>query len=185
MLRKYWFLIPAFPLAILKIRNNHGWHSMRALTNVSSAYMYKNLGPVVFPFPMCLVINIADMGEGSTKWQSLHVVSSYVTDLASHCVLCIWKTCHDCGRILFVTWATSPLRMTAAKFPVCTQRTMKLLCGIIGWSCPCITIWKLVPTPTAWHIMPHMNLAHPQEICIFLAQMEEEVLPKPRPNPLV
>ena len=53
-----------------------------------------------------------------------------------------------------------------------------------GWSCPCITIWRLVPALTTQHIMPYMNLTQPQEICIFLNQMEKVAWLDPRPNPL-
>ena len=53
-----------------------------------------------------------------------------------------------------------------AQSPACTQRPMKLLWGNVGWSYPCITIWKLVPMLTTQHIMPCMNLTEPLEICI-------------------
>ena len=31
-----------------------------------------------------------------------------------------------------------------------------------------------MPAPTTQHTMPYINLTQPQEICIFLGQMEEE-----------
>ena len=56
---------------------------------------------------------------------------------------------------------------------------------ILSWSCPWITIWKLVPALTTQHIMHYMNLTQPQEICISLGQMEKEEWLDPRQNPLV
>ena len=55
----------------------------------------------------------------------------------------------------------------------CTWRPTKLLWKKGGWSCPCITIWKLVPALTTQQIIPYMNLTRPQEIWIFLNQMEK------------
>ena len=53
-----------------------------------------------------------------------------------------------------------------AQSPACTQRPMKPLWRNVGWSYPCITIWKLVPVLTTQHIMPCMNLTEPLDICI-------------------
>ena len=61
----------------------------------------------------------------------------------------------------------------------------ELLWRNVGWSCPWITIWKLVPALTTQHIMHYMNLTQPQEICIFLGQMEKEEWLDPQQNPLV
>ena len=72
-----------------------------------------------------------------------------------------------------------------AQSPVCTRRPTKLLWRNVGWSCPWITIWKLVPALTTQRIMHYMSLTQPQEICIFLGQMEKEEWPDPPQNPLV
>ena len=66
-----------------------------------------------------------------------------------------------------------------AQSPVCTPRPMKLLWRNVGWSCPWITIWKLVPALTTQYIMHYINLPQPQEICIILGQMDKGEWPNP------
>ena len=66
-----------------------------------------------------------------------------------------------------------------AQSPVCTRKPTKLLWRNVGWSCPWITIWKLVPALTTQHIMCYTNLTQPQESCIFRGQMEKEEWPTP------
>ena len=46
-------------------------------------------------------------------------------------------------------------------------------------------MWKLVPALTIQHIMPCMKSTEPLEIYMVPGLMEEEVLPDPRPLPLV
>ena len=75
------------------------------------------------------------------------------------------------------------MHFAPAQSPVCTRRPTKLLWRNVGWSCPWITIWKLVPALTTYHIMHYTNLTQPHEICIFLGQMEEEEWPDPPPPP--
>ena len=72
-----------------------------------------------------------------------------------------------------------------AQSPVYTRRPTKLIWRNVGWSCPWITMWKLVPALTTQHTVHYMNLTQPQEICIFLGQMEKEEWPDPWQNPLV
>ena len=87
----------------------------------------------------------------------------------------------DYGCIVYGTASNTNLRQLAfttldwdwhwehsvpAQSPACTQRPMKPLWRNVGWSYPCITIWKLVPVLTTQHIMPCMNLTEPLDICI-------------------
>ena len=72
-----------------------------------------------------------------------------------------------------------------AQSPVCARRPTKLHWRNVGWNCPWITIWKLVPVLTTQHIMRYLNLTQLHEICIFLGQMEMEGWPELRHNPLV
>ena len=78
----------------------------------------------------------------------------------------------------FCTSLGSSMYMEANEAPLVLWRK-------VGWSCPWITFWKLVPALTTQHIMHYMNLTQPQEICIFLGQMEKEEWPDPGHNPLV
>ena len=82
-------------------------------------------------------------------------------------------------------WGWHLEHFAPAQSPACTRRPTKLLWRKGGWSCPCITIWRLMPALTTKHIMPYMNLTQTQEICIFLNQMEKVAWLDPRPNPLV
>ena len=72
-----------------------------------------------------------------------------------------------------------------AQCPACTQRPTELLWRNVGYSCPCITMWKLVPALKIQHIMPCMNSTEPLEIYMLPGHMEEEAWPDPRPLPLV
>ena len=72
-----------------------------------------------------------------------------------------------------------------AQCPACTQRPTKLLWRNVESSCPCITIWKLVPALTVQHIMPCMNSTEPIEIYMLPGQMGEEAWPDPWPILLV
>ena len=99
---------------------------------------------------------------------------------------CVW---HSIQYQFTTTWQHPqrwhPGHFAPAQSPVCTRRPRKLLWRNVGWSCPWINIWKLVPALTTQHIMHYMNLTQPQEICIFLGQMEKVEWPDPRQNPWV
>ena len=59
---------------------------------------------------------------------------------------------HNAGlRLALGSFCTSPVS-------VCTRRPTKLYWRNVGWSCPWITIWKLVPALTTQYIMHYMNL---------------------------
>ena len=68
-----------------------------------------------------------------------------------------------------------------AQCPVCTKRPTKFL----GRSCPCITIWRLMPALRVQHILPFMNSTEPLDIFMLPGQMGEEAWPDLRPLLLV
>ena len=87
---------------------------------------------------------------------------------------------HNSGlRLALGAFCTSPVSSlyTEANEAPLEERRIK--------SCPCITMWKLVPVLTIQHIMPCMNSTEPLEIYMLPGQMEEEAWPDPRPLPLV
>ena len=95
---------------------------------------------------------------------------SFQTILWMHCV---W---HSIQYQFTSTWQHPQRWAKAGTFapaqsPACTRRPTKVLWRSVGWSCPWITIWKLVPALTTQHSIRYMNSTQTQEICIF-----------PRPN---
>ena len=65
---------------------------------------------------------------------------------------------HNSGlRLALGAFCTSPVSSLYAE-------ANKLLWRNVGWSCPCITMWKLVPTLTIQHIMPCMNSTEPVDL---------------------
>ena len=66
-----------------------------------------------------------------------------------------------------------------AQCPTCTQRPTKFFWRNVGYSCPCIIMWKLVPALTIQHIMPCLNSNEPLGIYMFPGQMEEQAWPRP------
>ena len=61
------------------------------------------------------------------------------------------------------------------------HRGERLLWRNVGYSYPCITIWKLVLVLTIQHIMSCMHLTEPLEISMSPSQMGAEAWPAPDP----
>ena len=88
---------------------------------------------------------------------------------------------HNAGlRLALGAFCTSPVSSmyTEANEALLEERRLKL--SVNYW----ITIWKLAPALATQLISRYMNLTQPQEICIFLGQMEKEEWADPRLNPL-
>ena len=96
-------------------------------------------------------------------------------------VRCVCRST-KCPTTILQHWIKIELgwRFCPAQSPVCTQKPTKLLWSNIGWSFPCITIGKLVPTPTTRHIMPYMNLTQPQNTSVSSqARGRHDLIPDP------
>ena len=136
-----------------------------------------------------LIRVVAHLKWGGERDTLLMLYRTIVRSKLDMDVLCMAQhqvpICDNWTASTMLDWDWHLEHFAPAQSPACTRRPTKFLWRKGGWSCPCITIWRLVPALTTQHIMPYMNLTQPQEICIFLNRMEKVAWLDPRPNPLV
>ena len=65
-----------------------------------------------------------------------------------HCSFQVWLWLHCVWHGITLDWDWHWELSAPAQCPACTQRPTKLLWRNVGYSCPCITMWKLVPALT-------------------------------------